>query len=74
MRGFLAVVGGFSLILCVLIVLMLPVLLAFLVSANWLWLYVFYLFAFLMYACLVAGSVEDRTEEKATRNGGKDDE
>ncbi len=58
MRDFLAALGGFSLFLCITIVLLLPALLAILLSAQWLWAYIFYLGCFCCFMFIVLNAHE----------------
>lgn len=66
MYDFLVVVGGFALVLCAVVVILFPALLAVVLGAKWLWLYAFYLVVLLVYAGIVAGSQTDDKGE-ATR-------
>ena len=62
MYDFLAVIGGFSLVLCVVIVLLFPALLAVVIGAQWLWLYAFYIVVLLAYAGIVRGAIQDKED------------
>ena len=73
MYDFLVVVGGFALVLCVVVVILFPALLAVVLGAKWLWLYAFYFVVLLVYTGIVAGSQTDDKGE-ATREKKDGDE
>ena len=66
MYDFLVVVGGFALVLCAVVVILFPALLAVVVGAQWLWMYAFYFVVLLVYATVIARSQADDMAE-ATR-------
>ena len=73
MYDFLVAVGGFALVLCAVVVILFPALLAVVLGAKWLWLYAFYFVVLLVYASVVARSRADDKGE-ATREKKDEDE
>ena len=71
---FLAVIGAINLMLAATIALVLPVVLAIFVNPVWLVLYGVYFLLVIVFACVIAGSKDERRSAKMGKPGDHDDE
>lgn len=71
---FLAVIGAINVMLAATIALVLPVVLAIFVNPVWLVLYGVYFLLVIVFACVIAGSNDERRFAKMGKPGDHDDE
>ena len=71
---FLAVIGAINVMLAATIALALPIVLAIFVNPVWLVLYGVYFLLVIVFACVIAGSNDERRSAKMGKPGDHDDE